>query len=57
MSRLTLGFCQCFGLEEGVTVEKKCSANTLFSPLLHTVQPDVQHLKRKENFDISGFEQ
>lgn len=57
MSRLTLRFGQCFGAEEGVTVEKKCSANTLFFPLLHTVQPDVQHLKRKENFDISCSKQ
>lgn len=45
VSRLTLGFSQCFGVEEGVSIEKQHSANTLLSPLLHTVQPDVQHLK------------
>lgn len=45
VSQLTLGFAQCFGVEEGVTIEKQHSANTLLFPLLHTVQPDVQHLK------------
>lgn len=57
VSRLTLGFGRCFREEKGVTIEKQHSADTLLSPLLHTVQPDVQHLKWKENFDISVFKQ
>lgn len=46
--RLTLGFGQCFREEEGVTIEETALSRHSALSSLHTVQPDVQHLKRKE---------